>query len=155
MAAVYPGSIRVFTTKVNNVDIIDASHPNVLQEEVIALQSTLGVDPQVSSGLSGTYISTSTEFTSVADRLDNIEKGVVGDVHTQYVKRSGGTGITLTSASTVGLTIQGAASQTANLQEWKNSSGTVVAAIAPDGSLLESGSVVEHDNLYIISWVFG
>lgn len=39
------------------------------------------------------------------------------------------------TASTVGLTVKGAASQTANLQEWQNSSGTVIAKIDKDGNL--------------------
>lgn len=155
MAAVYPGAVRLFTTKVNNIDIIDAAHPNVIQEEVVAIQNVLGVNPQISSGLSGTYTSVSTEFGSVSERLDNIEKGITGDTHTQYLKTAGGSTITSTSTSTVGLTIAGAVGQTANLQEWKNSTGTVVAAIGPDGSLLESGSVTEHDNIYVLTWVFG
>ncbi len=155
MAAVYPGAVRVFTTKVNNIDIIDASHPNVLQEEVVAIQSVLGTNPQISSGLSGTYVSVQTTFDSVSERLDNIEKGITGDTHTQYLKRTGGSGIINSLATNVGLTVQGASGQTANLQEWKNSAGDVVAAIGPNGDLLESGSVTEHDNLYIISWVFG
>ena len=155
MAAVYPGSVRVFTTKVNNIDIIDAAHPNVIQEEVIAVQSILGTNPQISSGLTGTYTAITTDFGSVSARLDNIEKGITGDTHTQYLKRTGGSSILNTTSTNVGLTVQGAVSQTANLQEWKNSSGTVVAAIAPDGVLLESGSVTEHDNIYVLTWVFG
>jgi hypothetical protein len=51
--------------------------------------------------------------------------------------------------------VQGTAGQTANLQEWKNSSGQLVAAIDPNGLLLESGSVTEHDNIYVLTWVFG
>jgi hypothetical protein len=155
MAASYPGSVRSFTTKVNNIDIIDAAHPNVLQEEVVAIESTLGVNPQISSGISGTYISAGTTFSSVSARLDNIEKGITGDTHAQYIKTTGGATITASSASTVPLTVQGVASQSANLQEWKNSAGAVVAAIGPTGSLTDSGAVVEHDNLYVISWVFG
>ena len=155
MAAVYPGSVRVFTTKVNNIDIIDAAHPNVLQEELVAVQSTLGTDPQASLGLTGSYVSVATDFGSVAARLDNIEKGITGDTHTQYAKTTGGSTITTSAAATVGLTISGVSGQTANLQEWKDSTGTVVAAIAPNGSLLESGSITEHDNIYVLTWVFG
>lgn len=155
MAATYPGAVRVFTTKVNNIDIIDASHPNTLQEEMVAVQNVLGVNPQESSGLTGTYISIATDFGSVSARLDNIEKGITGDTHTQYLKRTGGSSIVNSSAANVALTVQGADAQTANLQEWKNSGGTVVAAISPTGVLLESGSVTEHDNLYVLTWVFG
>lgn len=155
MAATYPGTVRPFTTKVNNVDIIDASHPNILQEEVVAIQATLGVNPQVSSGLTGTYVSAGTTFANVSARLDNIEKGITGDTHTQYLKSTGGATVTASGAAVVPLTVQGVTGQTANLQEWKNSAGTVVAAIAADGSLTDAGAVIEHDNLYVLSWVFG
>jgi hypothetical protein len=39
------------------------------------------------------------------------------------------------SASAVAVTVRGAASQTANLQEWQDSAGSVVAAISAGGSL--------------------
>ena len=50
--------------------------------------------------------------------------GYNGDIYTN-----------LQSASTVGLTIKGAASQTSNLQEWQNSSGTVLAKVDSSGSM--------------------
>ena len=40
-----------------------------------------------------------------------------------------------TSASVVPFAVKGAASQTANLQEWQNSSANVSLAITPDGSI--------------------
>jgi len=45
---------------------------------------------------------------------------------------------TLASASNVVLIAKGSASQTANLQEWQNSAGTVLAAIEPTGSFYGS-----------------
>lgn len=39
------------------------------------------------------------------------------------------------SASNIPLTVKGFASQSANLQEWQNSSGTVLAKVAPTGAL--------------------
>ena len=87
MAASYPSSIRVFTTKTNVTDVVDASHPNSVQEEVVAIQSTLGASPQVSTAPSpsGTFTATSTSFSSLAARLANIETGVVSDAHSQYI----------------------------------------------------------------------
>ena len=41
-------------------------------------------------------------------------------------------------ATQIPLTVKGAASQTANLQEWQNSAGTVLAAIEPTGSFYGS-----------------
>ena len=42
-------------------------------------------------------------------------------------------GVVVAEATTVGTVIRGAASQTANLQEWQNSTGTVVASMRGDG----------------------
>lgn len=48
---------------------------------------------------------------------------VVGQLH-----------VTPLSAATIGTVIQGAASQSANLQEWQNSAGTVLASLSSSGS---------------------
>ena len=46
---------------------------------------------------------------------------------------NGNTSIYLQNANSVGLIVKGAASQTANLTEWQNSSGTVLLGIDPNG----------------------
>lgn len=89
--ASYPSGIvstAVFTTKSNTLDVIDASHPNLIQEEIIAIETALGTNPAQSSSGSGTYVSAATPFGTVAARLNNHEIGIIGDVHTQYVKNS-------------------------------------------------------------------
>lgn len=103
MAASYPSSTVVFTTKQNVVDIIDASHPNVIQDEIVAIESTLGINPNLSTtpSASGTFISTSTSFASVSARLANIEVGIVADTHTQYVKKENGVVTTASTSSGV------------------------------------------------------
>jgi len=89
MTASYPSSVHVFTPHVNTIDVIDASHPNILQDEVTAIESTLGTTPNVSTTPATTgWTGTSTSFSSVAARLANIELGIVGDSHSQYVKNS-------------------------------------------------------------------
>jgi hypothetical protein len=139
MAASYPSSIRVFTTKTNVTDVVDASHPNSVQEEVVAIQSTLGASPQVSTAPSpsGTFTATSTSFASVNARLGNIETGVVADSHSQYIRKAGDTGNVITPASgtTRGLVIRANASQSAALAEWQNSGGTALASISSTGAL--------------------
>jgi hypothetical protein len=62
------------------------------------------------------------------------------DLSSLTISSSGGSTITAASASTKGLTIQGAASQTANLTEWQNSSGTVISKIRSDGQFYAYGS---------------
>ena len=155
MAAVYPGSIRTFTTKANTVDTIDASHPNLLQDEVTAIESILGINPNISTTGSGAYTNVATSWNNVSSRLANLENGITADVHTQYLKLSGGGIVLATSTTTVPLVVRGIASQSANLQEWKNSAGTVVAAISATGEVLATGATQVLDNLTVVSWVFG
>lgn len=139
MAASYPTSVAVFTTKQNVVDIIDASHPNSVQDEVVAIEAALGINPNLSTtpSPSGTFVASSTSFASVSARIANIETGVVADSHTQYIRKTSDTSNTITPAAAAnkGLVIRAIPGQTANLQEWQNSSGTVVTAISSTGSL--------------------
>jgi hypothetical protein len=56
-------------------------------------------------------------------------------------------GIVGASASTIGMVVRGATSQTANLQEWQTSAGTVLGAVASDGGVrLTSSSYGYHYN---------
>lgn len=139
MAAAYPSSVKVFTTHVNITEVIDAGHPNTIQDEVVAIESTLGVLPSLSTApsSSGTFDATSYLYDTVSERLANIETGVVSDAHTQYIRKSGDSAniIETTDAAVTGLIIKGASGQTANLLELKNSSGTVVAYIDAAGNL--------------------
>jgi hypothetical protein len=155
--ATYPGSVVPFTTKVNNTDVVDASHVNDLQLEVIAIQSTVGVDPQKGT-ISTAFAATTSPRTSYADldaRLVNIEAGVIGDAHTQYMKRAGGETITSATSSTKGLIVKGASSQSANLQEWQNSSGTVLASVSAAGGIVDTKLTSDINNLYVLNYVFG
>lgn len=103
MAATYPGSVRSFTTKVDVTGIVYAAHPNDLQDEVIAIESILGVTPSLSTtpNAGGTFTATTTSFATVSARLANIETGIVADVHTQYVNKTNGTVTTASTASAV------------------------------------------------------
>lgn len=121
--ATYPSQIKTFVNKSNVVDLIDASHPNLLQEEVSAIQTVIGTTPARSTtpSPSGTFISTQTDFDNVKSRLANIETGIVADTHSQYIKKTsdGSNVIIPTNATTKGMTIRSFQNQTANLQEWQ------------------------------------
>ena len=137
--ASFPSSIittATFTPKVNTVDIIDASHPNLLQDEVIAIETALGTTPALSSAGSGSHVAAATNFGTVNARLNNVEIGVLGDVHTQYVKKSadGGNTILASTSSTKPLIVKGASSQSVALQEWQNNGGTALANIDQSGN---------------------
>lgn len=140
MAATYPGSVRVFTSKQNVTDTIDASHPNTLQEEVVAIETVLGTNPNLSSTAnSGTpFNPASTSYGTVSARLANIENGVIADSHTQYVKKlaegANTNRIDTNDVNNRGLIVRGALNQVVNLQEWQDSIGVVQAAVQPDGT---------------------
>jgi hypothetical protein len=139
MAASYPASTAVFTSKQNIVDIIDASHPNSVQDEIVAIESTVGTNPNLSTtpSPSGTFTATSTSFASVSARIANIETGIVSDTHSQYIRKAADSGnVIIAGASTTRpLTVRGAASQSATLQEWQNSSSTALASVSSSGAI--------------------
>ena len=147
MAAAYPTGIASFINKVNVTDIIDASHPNALQDEVIATQTTLGAEPNRSTSPSagGTFNATSNLFSTVGLRLNNLEVGVVSDAHTQYLRKAGDTAnvITVGLSTTKGLVVKGAASQSANLLEFQNSSASVLSYINSAGAFV--GTITPPD----------
>jgi hypothetical protein len=89
MAASYPNSVKAFTPKVNVVDLIQAADPNSLFEEVTAIESVIGTTPSVATAATASgWANTATDYTTLNGRLANIEKGIVADTHTQYVKLS-------------------------------------------------------------------
>lgn len=139
--ASYPSQAITFTDKVNTVDVIDATHPNLIQDEVVAIENILGSNPHISTAPSptGAFTPTSYTFSTLTARLANIETGIVSDAHTQYVRKTSDSSNTITagSASTKGLILKGAASQTANLQEWQvNGSTTPVTYVDSTGVLI-------------------
>jgi hypothetical protein len=71
MAAVYPKQYKSFAVHKNLVEDIDASHVNNLQDEVLAIQQTLGLNPHQDTSLK---MKTNT-WASVAARLDAIQRG--------------------------------------------------------------------------------
>jgi len=90
VTSAYPLSIiSSFTTHVNQTEIVDASHPNLIQAEVYAIESTLGLSPQNSGNFKtnltlnsagsttpsiSTYFYTGyTTFGSFGDRVTNVE----------------------------------------------------------------------------------
>jgi hypothetical protein len=132
--AVYPSGVKSFENKSDFTDLILAEHINTLQDEVAAIQATIGITPNVSGGYVGTFDDTTTTFSTLAARISNIEKGIKTDVHNQYFKYTGGT-IQPANASTVPLTVQGFSSQSADLIQFKNSGGSTLSRVASDGKI--------------------
>lgn len=75
MPAVFPNSVRVYTAKTDLVDTVLAEHVNLLQDEVTAVENTLGTG-MLASSWSGTFSTPSTHSSATA-RLTNIEAGIL------------------------------------------------------------------------------
>lgn len=142
--ASYPSAIALFPTHANITEIIDASHPNNIQSEVVAIETALGINPATSTtpSPSGTFTASSTAYPDVVSRLANIETGVVSDAHNQYIRKSGDSAniIVPTASGIKGLVVKAASGQTANLQEWQDSSGAIVTRIDSTGALFGTAS---------------
>jgi len=89
-----------------------------------------------------------------------IETGVIADSHNQYVHKVGGDTILPSATNVVGLNVRAAAGQSANLQEWRNSSNSVRTWIDANGNLNTTTGVAatstDVQELYglVISGVF-
>lgn len=141
----YPASIVAFgPDKINSVDIVQAADPNTLRAEVLAIETVIGASPSVSTAASSSssWYNDGRDYSTIINRLANIEIGIVADTHTQYAKNAGGSTITPGTISTVGLTIKAKSGQTANLQQWEDSSGNIVTYIDSTGKLYASGASV-------------
>jgi hypothetical protein len=162
MAATYPGAIKSFQTKSNFTEIVDSSHVNSIQDEVVAIETNLGTNiaTSTSPSASNTFNSASQNYGTLNARLANIETGVIADSHNQYVHKVGGDTILPSATNVVGLNVRAAAGQSANLQEWRNSSNSVRTWIDANGNLNTTTGVAatstDVQELYglVISGVF-
>ncbi|CAB4175179.1 hypothetical protein UFOVP965_123 [uncultured Caudovirales phage] len=121
---------------------MDASHPNSVQDEIVAIESTIGANPQISTSPSpsGTFAGTSATYADLVARLANIEIGIVSDAHTHYIKKSATSANIITPSGTTikGLIVKAMAGQSANIAEFQDSSGTANTYIDASGVLVAS-----------------
>ena len=124
-AATFPGHVRTFSPKVDLVDYILADHINSLQNEVVAIESTLGDNDgaRTSDYSSSRQFVRTTNWTTLTARLLNIEAGLINGVpNSPYVRTSGGSAIQPVSG-TIGITLQ-RNTGTDNLLEARPTSGS-------------------------------
>jgi hypothetical protein len=147
MSANYPTSVKVwsptdaaFRYPEDLTTIVYARHVTTIYNEVTAIQTELGAG---SGGLRTSVVEAANTFSgstsgfawgSLRARLANLEQGVLDGVN-RRVKTDGGSTILPSSASTVGVAIRAASSQTANLLEFRNSSNSVTSRFGSDGLL--------------------
>jgi hypothetical protein len=125
-AATFPLHVRSFSPKVDLVDYILADHINSLQNEVVAIESTLGDNDGVRTSdysPSRQFVRT-TNWTTLTARLLNLEAGLINGVaNSPYVQVTGGSSIQ-PATGVLGLTLQRTSSDTTNLLEARPNSGT-------------------------------
>ena len=105
----FPNQVRSYTAAVDLVTTVAADNVNSLQQEVVAIETALGnatsTNP-LTSTYAGTFSTATTSWNTVADRLLNIEAGLVNGVtNAPYVLKSGGSTITTTNNKGLTLTL--------------------------------------------------
>jgi hypothetical protein len=138
VTAAYPASVKSFTTKVDFSDTVLAEHVNSLQAEVNSLQTNLGTLIKTGSGWVGNVDFVTTSWSTLKDRLANIEYGLK-DVYDEYVSDVGGSVIVSSAIGVKSLVVRARASQTANLVEFQTSASAVVTKVLPDGTIQTRG----------------
>lgn len=99
------------------------------EEKVLCASRTGNTFTVTTRGYDGTTAQAHTATSTVDHVLDAV---TVAEANT--FANSGGT-VTTASAASKGLVVKGSASQTANLQEWQNSAGTVMARVFSNGGI--------------------
>ena len=143
MTAQYPSAVKSFTTKVDFTDTVLAEHVNTLQEEVRAIQVTLGTSIEVGSGWVGAFDKITTTWDSLKDRLANIEYGL--NNFDTAVPSGGTTGQVLRKSSnsnyaTEWATFDGLPSQSGNSGKYLTTDGSSAswATVAQGGETISS-----------------
>lgn len=76
----YPGTIKTYTDKVDNVSVVQAADINSVQAEVTAIETAIGTSPATSliPGNTGSY-NASGVSTSLSARVGNLEAAITGN----------------------------------------------------------------------------
>lgn len=145
----YPGSVTSFTTKIDLTDTVLATHINSLQTEVVAVETTLGASPLTTTAFAdGTIFSASTTFSSVSERIANLERGIAkGTTLSAYLPKTGGT-LTSSVASAINLTLLAGSASNGNLLETKSLAGTVGFLVTSAGEAKVNVSGTSYSVLY-------
>ncbi len=117
------------------LQITDVTHGKSYDRQQISMLPYAGKIPVDESKF---YWNTRGELSLVDQSINLAAPGAIG-VTTPSTAQFTSLGATAPSAASTALTVKGAASQSGNLTEWKNSSGTVLTAVDPAGTLKFSG----------------
>lgn len=150
------GNLRTLHTDVANIQsqlsslnyvqlVSQTSSPNVVTAQgITVIPLTLRAISSQTSPLQQWQNSSSVSVGSVSTGGFANFAGYV-TVGTTTQSTTTGLSITVSNATHKGITIKAQASQTANLQEWQNSSGTAMSWVAKDGKIYSEGELVITD----------
>jgi hypothetical protein len=132
-----------FDYRQNVTDLVQAQDVNVLYDEATAVGVYLGTNPHVSSTWgAAAFTSATTVWSTVRDRIQNVENGTYTAINAR-VRTDGGSTIVPGAASTIGLVIKATSGQSSNLFEVQPSGSTTpVVKIDKDGILYHNNAVV-------------
>jgi hypothetical protein len=152
VATQYPKSPVSFTTKVDLQDVVRAADVNVLYREVEAIAADLGQNDGglKTSGVWGLVptLSTTTVWSGVGPRIQNLENAVY-TVYNNYVDKRGGTTITAADSVTKPLVVKGRGASA--VVTAATSTGTQVQYVA--SNTFKAGETVTVTGLGITSGV--
>lgn len=122
MSASYPGSIKSFTTKVDTSDDVLAADMNDVQNEIVALETELGINASKKLAKVWCYVTISggTPTIAASNGLTSITDNGVGDFTATY---------TTAVASASHCTLATAGNYNANVQARSNPLSTTTARI--------------------------
>jgi hypothetical protein len=123
--AYYPSQVTSFPRKVDLTSLVVANDVNSVYDEVEQTQQYLGINPQtVSTWTVGTVDFTAPKaWTNLGERIGNIEVGLY-QAYTNRVSTLGGSTITSSGTTVVGLILKPVTSQSVNILEIKNAAGS-------------------------------
>ena len=147
----FPINVRSFTPKVNLQDTVNADDINSLQTEITNIEYYLNgtADPQngmLTSNWSGTFTQQSSAWTSLDERISNLEAGLVNGVGSSspYFKKSGDA---ISVANQVALTAKNTTtSDGTNLIETYDKNNNLGFAVDGNGVPLVGTSAVLYVN---------
>jgi hypothetical protein len=136
VAVQYPGTVKVFTPKVDFADTILAEHVNTLQDEVNAIEANLGTYIKTGSGWIGSFDQVTTAWPTLKDRIANIEYGL-NSVFVSRIPTGGTTGQVLVKSSGTDYdftwsTFSALPSQTGHANQYLTTDGTTASWAAAE-----------------------
>jgi hypothetical protein len=133
MAAYYPSNVKSWTQRTDLTDVVMAADVNTIYSEVTAIETYLGANLHISDtwGTGSVFDTATVIWGSIKARLQNVENGLY-EVYADRVKTSGGSIVKPSGTTTVNLTLQAKASQTAAELLVQDSSGANIYSFGPD-----------------------